>query len=133
MKKLLLAGALMLATIPAAHAGAADWLEQCNNPGPGEVDEDTTRDKFEQCLAITVRNRDERTPVTEEENFPDWIFRCDVRDSSINVYIYEHSQSNFTIRGALLPFQLDWSKEKYELVLTVENGKCELIYPVEQG
>jgi hypothetical protein len=67
--------------------------------------------------------------ANEEDNFPDWIFRCDGHG---DVYIYE-GYSTFTIRGAEPPFQLGWSAEKVELVLTVKDQKCELIYPVEQN
>jgi hypothetical protein len=61
MKKLLLASVLAIASSPGyALAGAqttADLLEQCNNPGPGEVDEDTARRKVDECLAIFARAR----------------------------------------------------------------------------
>jgi hypothetical protein len=59
----------------------------------------------------------------------DWIFKCPV---SGDVYIYEHPRFGFTVRGLEPPFQLAWAEDR-EPVLTVENKKCELIYPVEQG
>jgi hypothetical protein len=66
---------------------------------------------------------------TEEDNFPDWIFNCPAHG---DVYIWGDSRSTFTIRGARPPFYLAWVKEN-EPELTVESGKCELIYPVEQS
>jgi hypothetical protein len=65
----------------------------------------------------------------QEDNFPDWIFNCPGHG---NVYIWGNGTSTFTIRGAWPPFYLAWIKEN-EPELTVESGKCELIYPVEQS
>jgi hypothetical protein len=67
--------------------------------------------------------------MAEEDNFPDWIFNCPGHG---NVYIWGNGTSTFTIRGAWPPFYLAWIKEN-EPELTVESGKCELIYPVEQS
>jgi hypothetical protein len=67
--------------------------------------------------------------ASEEDNFPDWIFSCPGHG---NVYIWGNATSIFTIRGAWPPFYLAWIKEN-EPELTVESGKCELIYPVEQS
>jgi hypothetical protein len=65
----------------------------------------------------------------EEDNFPDWIFSCPAYG---DVYIWGGSTPTFTVRGARPPFYLAWIKED-EPELTVESGRCELIYPVEQG
>jgi hypothetical protein len=65
----------------------------------------------------------------EEDNFPDWIFSCPAYG---DVMIWGSGYSIvLTIRGARPPFYLAWIKDEPEL--TVESGKCELIYPVEQS
>jgi hypothetical protein len=69
------------------------------------------------------------TPLPLNEPEPNWIFRCDGHG---NVYITDDGRRNFTVRGAWPPFYLTWIKED-EPELWVETGKCELIYPVEQG
>jgi hypothetical protein len=67
--------------------------------------------------------------ATEEDTFPDWIFNCPAHG---DVFIWGDSRSTFIVRGTRPPFYLAWIKEN-EPELTVESGKCELIYPVEQG
>jgi hypothetical protein len=59
----------------------------------------------------------------------DWIFQCPGQYGQ--VFVYE-GFSGFVVDKIEPPFQLGWAKDG-QPALTVKDGKCELIYPVEQS